>query len=210
MVATLELRLLPPLALYIGMNMYCLYVLGPLLEKMWGRAVFIAIYLAACVGGSMAAQVYTPEASSANSGAICGLLGSMATWLELSCAYLPEHIVGAWRNNIIQNVVLILVISFLPGVSMAGHVGGGVTGAVVAAPLWYARFGRGYQRLLGWLAMTGIVVAGLYLMYPQVTKFAHSPEMDAMRERDAKIQRVREALTGDDIHLPANRKAGRR
>ncbi len=87
---------------------------------------------------------------------------------------------AAWRNGIIQNVVLIAVISFLPNVGLATNIGGGLTGAVVALPLWLGRFGRGPQRLLGWCGMVGLVVLGLALMYSQLMPFADSPQMTSI------------------------------
>ncbi len=185
--------------LHLGMNMYCLYVLGPLLEKLWGHAAFAVIYVASCIGGSAFALVFTPDANLVGAlGAICGLLGSMITWVYLSRNHLPPHILSAWRSNLIQNVVLLVVISLLPHVSMAGHAGGGFTGAILAAPLWFARFGRGPQRLLGWLAMVALVVVGLCFLYMTLMKFAASPQMDGPPERNALIHQVRKAKIDGD------------
>jgi membrane associated rhomboid family serine protease len=185
--------------LHLGMNMYGLFVLGPLLEKMWGRAAFVAIYLAACVGGGGAALLFAPGNPLVGaSGALCGVLGSMATWLYLSRSYLPPHIVGAWRNNIIQNVVLLGIISFLPNVSLACHTGGGLTGAVVAAPLWLARFGVGSQRVLGWLATFALIGVSLAVMYPRVMAYQDSDELHRFAQMDDQLQQLRRQLLGQE------------
>ncbi len=47
-------------ALHLGLSMYGLLVLGPLLEKMWGRAGFVAVYLASCLGTSAVSLVFSP------------------------------------------------------------------------------------------------------------------------------------------------------
>jgi membrane associated rhomboid family serine protease len=151
--------------IHLGVNMYALFVLGPLLERMWGRAAFLAIYFVSCVGGGAAAVVLTPDNNLVGaSGAICGLLGAMFTWLLLNRAHLPPNLVAAWQRNIITNIILITIISLLPGISWAGHLGGGLTGAIVAAPLNLAHFGERGQKWLGWVVAVLLTVAGLGLL----------------------------------------------
>lgn len=148
-------------ALHLGANMYGLYILGPVLERWWGRAPYLAIYLISCVASGAAAVLLTPDYFIVGaSGAICGLLGSMATWLLLNKTHLPPQIVQMLQRNIGTNIILIVIISLLPRVSWAGHLGGGVAGALVAVPLNLARFGTGLQRLLGWAATAVVVVVG--------------------------------------------------
>jgi membrane associated rhomboid family serine protease len=186
--------------LHLGMNMYALFVLGPLLERMWGRAIFLTIYLLSCVGGGATAVVFSPTGNMVGaSGAICGLLGSMATWVYLNRNYLPPHIVAAWRNNIITNVILIAIISFFPGVSLAGHAGGGLTGAIVSAPLCAARFAVGPQRWLGWIGTAAIAVVGLCLLYPATMRIAGTADMELMRQQDEMLRQMRAQLTGVDV-----------
>src|SRR5205823_10505144 len=40
--------------LHLGANMYSLYAIGPLLERLWGSGRFLALYLIAGLGGSCA------------------------------------------------------------------------------------------------------------------------------------------------------------
>jgi membrane associated rhomboid family serine protease len=169
--------------LHLLMNMYALFSIGPLMERMWGRAGFMALYLISCVGGGAAAVLLTPDhAVVGASGAICGLLGSMATWLFLNRAYLPPHIVANWQRSIISNVLLIALISMLPRVSWAGHLGGGVAGLIIAAPLNLAHFGEGEKKWLGWAAailMTVVGLAGLHVKIAAMKQeFAHDPALD--------------------------------
>lgn len=173
--------------MHLGMNMYALFVLGPLLERMWGRAAFLAIYLLSCIGGGAFAVVLTPHAYLVGaSGAICGLLGSMLTWLALNKGHLPDHIVANWQRNILVNIVLIAVISFLPGVSWAGHLGGGLTGAVVGIPLNVAHFGEGRKKWLGWLGALVLTAIGIlwlhFLLNPAVGAAIQGSEEAGMAE----------------------------
>jgi membrane associated rhomboid family serine protease len=147
--------------LHLGMNMYALYVLGPLLERMWGTWRFFIVYLIAGLTGSCAAMVFATNKFQpviGASGAICGILGSMATWVYLNRPYLPRDIAANWMRGILTNVVLIVFISLVPNVSASGHFGGGVGGLVAAVPMVYNRFGTPVQR---WLGLAGVLIVPL-------------------------------------------------
>jgi membrane associated rhomboid family serine protease len=149
--------------IHLGMNMYALWILGPLLERMWGRWRFLLLYLVSGLGGSCAVMVLSQEAVflAGASGALCGILASMATWVFLNRPYLPAGMASDWMRRIVINAILIACISAVPGVSAAGHFGGAVAGLVAAAPLTYSRFGEGTQRWLGLLGFLAVPAAAL-------------------------------------------------
>jgi membrane associated rhomboid family serine protease len=148
--------------LHIAFNMYALYSLGPLVERMWGRWQYLALYLVSCLGSGAFAMLVTPDVYLVGaSGAICGLLGSMATWLLLNRTHLPPHIVRDWQRNIVTNIILIGIISLLPGISWAGHLGGGLSGALIGVPLNFAHFETGLKRWLGWAGTVAATALGL-------------------------------------------------
>jgi membrane associated rhomboid family serine protease len=118
--------------LHLLMNMYALWFLGRDIERVLGPLRFVGLYLLAGLGGNVAAYVFS-EANSMTAGASTAVFGLMAAIfvllkrLNLSVApILPV---------IVINVVFTLVISNL---SVAGHFGGLVVGAIVAAILAYA------------------------------------------------------------------------
>jgi len=152
--------------LHIGMNMYALWRLGALLERMWGRWPYLAIYLVSSVGSSLTALWLSRSnaLTAGASGAICGLFGALITWILLNKSYLPARVVQAYQSMILTNVVILVIISLLPGVSWQGHLGGAVAGAVVAVPLNMARFGVGRQRILGWVGAAAVTVVGFVLI----------------------------------------------
>src|SRR5262249_33425913 len=118
--------------LHLGMNLYALHVIGRNVEWMFGHARFLALYLLAGIGGSCAALAVNPGGGAGASGALCGLIAAEAVWLLFYRGLLPPRLVSEqWRGLIITGV-LITVISMLPGISGAGHLGGAVTGAVAA------------------------------------------------------------------------------
>jgi hypothetical protein len=63
------------------------------------------------------------------------------------------------------NIVLIAILSILPGVSWAGHLGGGLTGALISIPLNVAHFDKGVRRWLGWggTGLAVVVVSALFV-----------------------------------------------
>ena len=111
---------------HILFNMYALFVLGPDLERMLGRGRFIALYLISAFGGSVAVLLLTDPYSGVvgASGAIFGLFGAL---------FVIQRTLG---GNTLQLVLVIganLVLGFLiPNISWQGHLGGLLTGALVA------------------------------------------------------------------------------
>lgn len=141
----------PGSLLHILFNMYSLFIFGPILERMLGRARFIALYLISGFGGSVAVLLIAPGTPVVGaSGAIFGLLGAF---------FVIQRKLG---GNSVQLLVVIginLVIGFIPGTNIAwqAHVGGLITGVAIA--VIYLRTRRGDQRNLQLLAVTVVVVA---------------------------------------------------
>jgi membrane associated rhomboid family serine protease len=121
--------------LHLGMNMWALWVLGRSLEVALGPLRFLALYLLSGLGGSVAiylftdAYTYPPTQTSGASGAIFGLFAALFVVLRR---------MGRDSSSVVPILLINLVITFtVPGISIAGHLGGMVTGAVVAAGLAY-------------------------------------------------------------------------
>jgi membrane associated rhomboid family serine protease len=113
--------------LHIGFNMYLLWWLGNMLEPMLGHARFVALYFAALICGSFGALLLTPEkAALGASGAVFGL---MAAAFVLQRARGIDPMQSGIGPLILFNLVLGFVI---PNVSVGGHLGGLVGGALVA------------------------------------------------------------------------------
>ena len=110
---------------HIGLNMFFLWVLGPMLEPALGRVRFILLYIAALLGGSLGVILLDKGGISAGaSGAVFGLLAAAA--------------IGQWRRGINPlttgigaTLLMNLVITFaIPGISIGGHIGGIVAGSI--------------------------------------------------------------------------------
>jgi len=121
-------------ALHLLFNSMALVQLGPLLEEIYGRSRFLALYLATGVAG-FAATVWwrsgDPEAfisvGAGASGAIFGLIGA-ALVLSRRGGRLSSHL----RAYITQWAIYGLVMGFLLGADNVAHIGGLGTGALFA------------------------------------------------------------------------------
>ncbi len=142
--------------LHIAFNMYVLWVIGPQLESLFGHVRYVVLYLLAALGGSVASYAFGPinGISVGASGAIFGLMAALI-------------VAGrSMRADVTQIVVLLainIVIGFVaPGIDWRAHLGGAVTGAVVAAIMAYApKQSRVLWQTLGCLAVTAVLVLGL-------------------------------------------------
>lgn len=122
---------------HLAMNMILLYQLGQLIEPAIGRVRFGLLYAASLLGGS--AGVLVIEGNSLGlhggaSGAVFGLMGAAAVGLHRRGANIFQTGIGVL-------LALNLLITFtIPGISIGGHLGGVVAGAlcglVVLAPQW--------------------------------------------------------------------------
>jgi membrane associated rhomboid family serine protease len=133
---------------HLLLNMWALWVVGGVLEPLLGRARFLTLYLVSGLGGSVAIyltaglDVYLFDAqrpmfgtlltqTAGASGAVFGLFGAFYVVLR-----------RLQRNTSAITLILVINLVFtfvLAGrISVAGHLGGLVTGALLAAGLAYA------------------------------------------------------------------------
>jgi rhomboid protease GluP len=152
--------------LHLGANMVTLYMVGPLLERLWGRGRFLLLYLLSGVGGGCGMLLENPIGGGAGaSGALWGILASLGTWTYLNRTALPPSLVAFWRRRLLWALVLNLFVTFgIPNVSKGGHFGGGLVGLIAAVPADWISLGSLRRRLLGWLGLLAILLVCLGLV----------------------------------------------
>jgi membrane associated rhomboid family serine protease len=116
---------------HLMFNMFALYILGGMLEPAVGRLRFGVIYFVSLLAGSFGALVVEPTAATAGaSGAIFGLMGAAVVVMRNRGINPMESGIGLW-------IGLNLLITFaIPGISIGGHIGGLVGGALVALVMY--------------------------------------------------------------------------
>jgi membrane associated rhomboid family serine protease len=117
---------------HLALNMLGLLVFGSELERQLGRWRFLALYLLSALGGAAAIQLFgRPNAPVAGaSTAIYGLLGALVVLMLVRRQDL---------RGIVTLLALNIALSFLPGISLLGHIGGLVVGAITTALLVLTR-----------------------------------------------------------------------
>ena len=81
-------------------------------------------------------------------------------------------------RNVVTNIVLIVIIStMVPSVSWQGHLGGAIGGALVAVPLNFNHFGRGWQKFAGLLGTVAVPTIGLALAMHYTEQLLTEPQM---------------------------------
>jgi membrane associated rhomboid family serine protease len=154
-------RLLTAAFLHYGpfhllLNMLGLWWFGTLLEQRIGSGRYLLIYVVSGLAGSAGALVISPNSPTVGaSGAIFGILGAGLV-LEQQRDYVFG---GSALGVIVAN--LVLTFAWSGNISVGGHIGGLIGGAL--STLVLSRFGRGsaaYGRA-GILGIAGIVTVGV-------------------------------------------------
>ncbi|MGY4098102.1 rhomboid family intramembrane serine protease [Nocardia sp. R16R-3T] len=148
--------------IHLLLNMFALYVVGRSIEPVLGRVRYLLVYLVSLLGGSAAVMVFSKETLTAGAScAVYGLFGAITV------------ILIRVRQNPNQMLILIginVFISFsLPGISLAGHLGGLASGTLAALgilflPEWLRAKSQEGVRLIGWAAVAVVAVAAVAII----------------------------------------------
>jgi membrane associated rhomboid family serine protease len=149
---------------HLLVNMVSLWWIGSLVEPNLGTVRYLLVYFAAAVAGSAGALLMTGpvEPTIGASGAVYGILGSLLVleWLRT----------GSLAGPALTLLVLNLVITFsVPNISIGGHIGGLLGGAVATYALSQWRYGR--YRWLGPTVAAGVVVASVAVAAVRVESY---------------------------------------
>ena len=138
------------LPIHLLSNMYALFLVGPLVEGLYGRVRFLAAYALAAAAGSTASFVINPDVPSVGaSGAIFGLFGLLFVALRVHKPALSRQamsLAGQVGFLIVVNLVIGFTLSAF--IDNAAHVGGLLAGGwfgLVVPPVAMT-LGRMWQR----------------------------------------------------------------
>jgi membrane associated rhomboid family serine protease len=163
--------------LHLLLNMFALASLGPQLESALGRLRFGALYGLSALGGSVLAFCLTAQSSEqvtwllssprtlsvGASGAIFGLFGAY---------YVVVRRLGGPTGSILALLAVNLVITFaVPFIDWRAHLGGLVTGTLLAAAFAYAPRGprRGRVQAAACGATAALILLALVLRRAALT-----------------------------------------
>lgn len=128
-------RLFSAIFVHIGwehfiVNMISLYFLGRQVEEIFGFKQFFFLYLLSGMMGNLFVFAFTPKVVAA--GASTSLYGLFATIIVLRYATRNPYIQQLGQSYLTLFVINIIGSVLIPGISLAGHIGGAVGGAFLA------------------------------------------------------------------------------
>ena len=114
---------------HLGVNMYSLYAIGPMVENVYGKFKYIAIYFISGICASIFSYVFSTSVSIGASGAIFGLLGAVLVFAIKSK--------GKTGNEFIRSILSVIFINIfigatLPNIDNFAHVGGLLGGMIIS------------------------------------------------------------------------------
>lgn len=161
-------RLVMPIFVHIGwqhilMNGITLYFLGHLVEKLWGSRRFLLLYLLAGIFGNVVTMVLTPNILAA--GASTSLFGLFAALVVAGYASHNPYLKQLGRSYQSLLVLNLLFNLFMPDVSLVGHLGGLIGGALASVFISPSLFSHKYRWLVGVLYISLILLLCFFFYF---------------------------------------------
>ena len=119
--------------LHIAFNMYALFYIGSTIERFYGRARYLALFLLSGFAGNVISFMFSPYQSLGSSTSIFGLLGAEGVLI-----FQNRQIFGPIARRELSQVVIIAVVNLIIGLTPGsaidnwGHIGGLVGGTLFA------------------------------------------------------------------------------
>lgn len=120
--------------IHIALNMWCLWSLGDLAERVMGRKAFAFLYLASGLAGNIVSELWNPSRVSAGaSGAVFGAAGGLVTFLYLKKAPINMEYATRRLKSLGIFIAYNLIYGMKAGVDNAAHIGGVLSGLAIGA-----------------------------------------------------------------------------
>jgi len=146
-------------AVHLVLNLVGNQIFGTIAERMYGHWRYLVVWVLSGIGGGAAAALFHPDtAAGGSSGALCGLVGAVISGVFLNRVHFDARFMAAVTQYLLKVVVVTVLISLIPGVSWAGHLGGGLVGLVAGALCHFQRYGVTWQRVAALLGLVAIPV----------------------------------------------------
>ena len=147
--------------LHLLSNMYALYVVGPIIEKYYGKGKYLLIYLGSGIIGSLFSVVLTNYASVGASGAIFGLFGALLYFGYKYRATLD----GFLRSSIIPTLLVNLILGFMiPGIDISAHLGGLIGGLLLSYQVGVVNKEKTKDKINGLIIILILIVFLIFML----------------------------------------------
>ena len=144
-------------------NMLSLYFLGRQMEQIFVSKQLFFIYLLSGMMGNLFVLVFSPNAITA--GASTALYGMFASIVILRYATRNPYLQQLGQSYLSLLVINLVGSILIPGISLAGHVGGAVGGALLAIVFPVQGERKIYSPVQRGLATLGFIALSVLLLY---------------------------------------------
>jgi membrane associated rhomboid family serine protease len=180
--------------IHIAFNMWCLWNLGQLTERVLGRMNYVILYTLCGLSGSLASLWWHPLTIGAGaSGAIFGLAGAAIAIFYMGHLPIPKAAIQGTMRSLLMFVGYNLLFGLSPGIDNSAHLGGLVAGLAMGAALAKhimvaAEVRRTWARVT-WSVMVVILLVAngaIRRQYPQLPMLADAKYVAAQHIQSAK------------------------
>lgn len=174
---------------HILMNMYGLWVIGPYVERLYGSAKFVVFWVVTGVAGVVASYLSVQPGmhnagpigrflfksqdavSVGASGALFGLIGVLFVFGIKFRHELPEGFKRAFGTGMLPTIMLNIFIGYMiPVIDNAAHMGGLVSGALLALAVSYKRPGQRAGVAIVWHILQILALALVVVSFVMVAR----------------------------------------
>lgn len=164
-------RLITPVFVHIGfahllINSITLYFIGMYIEQLFGHWRLLIIYLGSAVVGNLMSAYWLPAGISA--GASTGIFGLFGAFIMLGASFRENQALRMLSRQFLILVALNIVTDLMvPGIDLAGHLGGFIGGFLLAYLVGAPRLGR--VNVIERTLATLVLVAGILVLFIKVS-----------------------------------------
>lgn len=204
-------RFVTPIFIHIGwihllVNMYSLWIIGPIVERLYGSAKFVVFWMVSGVAGVVASYLTVRPGmddasflgsfffrssdgpSAGASGALFGLIGVLFVFGLRFRHELPDDFKRAFGAGMLPTILLNLFIGYVfPFIDNAAHVGGLAMGAALALVVGYKRIGPRGRVTFFWHALQAAALALIVVSFAMVARHYDGPPLSLRRDANGTL-----------------------
>lgn len=146
---------------HVGVNCYSLYIIGSLIERLFGHAKFTFVYFVSGLLGCIASFAFSLNPSVGASGAIFGIFGAMLFFGLRR----PALMKSSFGINLITTIIINLVYGFMnKNIDNTAHIGGLIGGVISSGAVYNIAEGKKGRltKLVSLLLLIAVTIGGLF------------------------------------------------
>ncbi|WP_262121008.1 rhomboid family intramembrane serine protease [Anaerococcus sp. Marseille-Q5996] len=144
---------------HILFNMYFLYQVGPVFERLYGSRNYLIIYLLAGIMGNLVSFAFGNPAT-VSAGASTSLYGLFGLAIGILLNYRGDSMLSSFGSSFLSIIAINIIYSLIrPGIGVLGHLGGLLAGVILAGV--FPIINRSLQTSTQLISVTAFVVLSI-------------------------------------------------